>query len=424
MVCAFMPALCIKLSDAAIEKALADPAITEITEQGGPLMLRPHKSRATASWYLVSHKNGVTSRAKLASWPTLRAKVVIAMKQELIGKLALDDSPTLNHWLTCGELLSWYCDRALNEKGLSAKRKADIKSKMQVQLIPLIGDMLITEVNTNTLDKALYEPLQNKYALSTTRQALALVKVAFKQAHSVGMLSENPLKGVVFGDFTTQPILPKVGRLKPHHMTKLVKQIAAAKPQQQTLAIMLLGCGTRIGETRQLRWDHIDFEKSRLIIPCHLIKTRNKNRKDFIVPITAWLMQWLKDHRHYQIKMGYNGPFIFSNPSARGAINETQANDWIREVSHREWTAHELRKLARTCWADLGIDYFVGEALLNHKMSGLDEAYIQTHVATQKRAALERWHQELDRYFSLQDTDTITTPFDFDVCREALPQKA
>ncbi len=65
------------------------------------------------------------------------------------------------------------------------------------------------------------------------------------------------------------------------------------------------------------------------------------------------------------------------------------------QVSNSEWTAHDLRKLARSCWADLGIDYMVAEQMLNHSMTKLDQAYIHTYLADQKRAAIELWHSHL-----------------------------
>ena len=43
-------------------------------------------------------------------------------------------------------------------------------------------------------------------------------------------------------------------------------------------------------------------------------------------------------------------------------------------------------------WADLGVDYLIGELLLNHALDDLDAAYIHTHAMTLKRDALERWH--------------------------------
>ena len=65
-------------------------------------------------------------------------------------------------------------------------------------------------------------------------------------------------------------------------------------------------------------------------------------------------------------------------------------------VSKGEWSSHDLRKVARTARADLGVDYMVGETLLNHAMKDLDATYIHTTAEGLKRKALEAWHQHLD----------------------------
>ena len=68
----------------------------------------------------------------------------------------------------------------------------------------------------------------------------------------------------------------------------------------------------------------------------------------------------------------------------------------IKELSGGEWTSHDLRKLARTVWAEIGIDYLVGEMLLNHSVGTLAKTYIRTTADQLRREALERWHAWLD----------------------------
>ncbi|MCY1363307.1 hypothetical protein D9M69_500630 [compost metagenome] len=56
-----------------------------------------------------------------------------------------------------------------------------------------------------------------------------------------------------------------------------------------------------------------------------------------------------------------------------------------------------MRKLARTGWADLGIDHLIGELLINHAMGHNVKVYIQSDVMGRKRDALEQWHAHLDQ---------------------------
>ncbi|EGH14263.1 MULTISPECIES: hypothetical protein [Pseudomonas syringae group] len=67
-------------------------------------------------------------------------------------------------------------------------------------------------------------------------------------------------------------------------------------------------------------------------------------------------------------------------------------------LARGEWSSHDLRKVARTAWADLGVDYMVGEMLLNHAMKDLDATYIHTAAEGLKRQALEAWHNYLEQH--------------------------
>jgi hypothetical protein len=53
--------------------------------------------------------------------------------------------------------------------------------------------------------------------------------------------------------------------------------------------------------------------------------------------------------------------------------------------------------VARTGWADIGIDHLIGELLINHAMGHNVKVYIQSDVMSRKRDALEKWHAHLDQ---------------------------
>nr|GFB83685.1 hypothetical protein [Tanacetum cinerariifolium] len=100
-------------------------------------------------------------------------------------------------------------------------------------------------------------------------------------------------------------------------------------------------------------------------------------------------------YRQVQQANGYNGPFLF--PGRRGkALSESQASGVFTRLGRGEWTSHDLRKLARTGWADIGIDHLIGELLINHAMGHNVKVYIQSDVMARKRDALEKWHGHLD----------------------------
>jgi hypothetical protein len=103
----------------------------------------------------------------------------------------------------------------------------------------------------------------------------------------------------------------------------------------------------------------------------------------------------LRRYRDRQIAQGYEGPFLF--PSRRGKpLSDNQASAVFTRLGQGAWTSHDLRKVARTAWTDLGVDGHIGEMLLNHSLGKIASTYINTQAKEQRRLALVKWHNWLD----------------------------
>jgi integrase len=175
----------------------------------------------------------------------------------------------------------------------------------------------------------------------------------------------------------------------------LLEQLARvmeAAPLDAMLASMMLCHGTRIGETRQARWAHISMAEREWFIPAEHTKTGVEHH----LPLTEQVCELLKRYRDGQYAQGYDGQFLF--PARNGkALSEGQASAAFTRLGQGEWTSHDLRKVARTGWADLGVDHLIGELLINHAMGHNVKVYIQSDVMGRKRDALEQWHAHLDQ---------------------------
>jgi integrase len=158
------------------------------------------------------------------------------------------------------------------------------------------------------------------------------------------------------------------------------------------LALMMLAHGTRIGETRMARWSEISLAAAEWFIPAANTKTRTEHR----LPLTAQVEALLVRYRSIQQVQGYEGVYLF--PNRRGlSLSETQASAVFTRLGQGEWTSHDLRKVSRSTWTDLGIDGHIGEMLLNHTLGKIASTYIHTQAMQQRRAALEKWHAWLDQ---------------------------
>ena len=261
--------------------------------------------------------------------------------------------------------------------------------------MPRPGDLPLTGIDKATLDSQLMWPLQESISIDYVRSVFQLLALAFRQAFKLGLISANPMATIKFNDFSKAKVGIKPSRLRGVQLSGLLEQLAAvivAAPQDAMLALMMLCHGTRIGETRQARWSHISLAEREWFIPAEHTKTGVEHH----LPLTEQMYALLMSYRDGQYAKGYDGQFLF--PARNGkALSEGQASAVFARLGQGEWTSHDLRKVARTGWADLGIDHLIGELLINHAMGHNVKVYIQSDVMGRKRDALEQWHAHLDQ---------------------------
>lgn len=399
----------IKFSDAEIRRQAAGPARDLRDPRYPALKLRFNQSRARASWLVVMHAGKGTAR-KLGNWPDITAAAAIELLPKKLAELTADPSAVVAtaDWHTLGDLLHWFADRAGRDRTLSTKRKDTIRSLVACQLLPRVGSVRLVAVDRETLDERLVWPMQEVRSLAYTRQAFGLLKKACKQAAALKKLTRNPLADVVFTDFITAKIKPKGSRIRPQQLPEILATLGElwrTRPSEAMLPLLMLCHGTRISETRLSKWQNITLcDAGEWFIPASDTKTDADHR----LPLTRHAIALLSAYRTRQLVSGYSGAYLF--PRGDGApLTESQGQAIFTRIGD-DWSSHDLRKVARSMWADLGVDYLIGELLLNHRLDDLDAAYIHTHATTLKRDALERWHTWLETrglYFFATGTEPV-----------------
>ena len=386
-----MTSAAVKITDAEIKRQAAGTVrdLRDIENRG--LYLRFTRDRARASWYLV-----LKGKWNLVgAFPDLSAKQVVAALPGIRLRLDAGEGTNLSKWVTTGELLDWYADRMARDRSLSSKRKKTGASLIKCHLKPLLGAVPIAAINKATLDDQFMWPAQETIGIDYVRSAFQLLALAFRQAFKLRLIAVNPMRDVKFSDFSKAKVGVKPSRLRVTQLQDLLTQLReamASTPSDAMFALMMLCHGTRIGETRQAQWSHISLAEREWFIPAENTKTGVEHH----LPLTDQVRHMLISYREIQWASGYDGQFLF--PSRNGkALSEGQACAVFTRLGQGEWTSHDLRKVARTGWADIGIDYLIGELLINHAMGHNVKVYIQSDVMNRKRDALEQWHAHLDQ---------------------------
>ncbi|MBO0369271.1 site-specific integrase [Pseudomonas putida] len=360
--------------------------------------------RARGAWHVVFRQRW----GKAGDYPGINAKTMLATLPAILARRAADADAksTTTNWATVGDVLAWYRDRMNRDRGLSPKRKASAKSALDRHLVPRLGELLLTEINKQAIDQRLMWPMQERYALSFVRSVYGVLSVAFRQALRLDMLPANPMASLKFTDFVRARIRPRPARLRGDDVPGLLVVVAQrfeVEPAGCMLAMMMLCHGSRLGETRLARWRNVNLDAGRWFIPAGDTKTKSEHT----LPLTTQACALLRRYQRLQAARGYAGLLLF--PGSHGApLSPSKANTLFTDLAKGDWSSHDLRKVARTAWTDLGVDYMVGELLLNHAMKDLDATYIHTTAEGLKRQALEAWHKHLDgQGFATIHTETL-----------------
>ncbi|NWD49040.1 tyrosine-type recombinase/integrase [Pseudomonas gingeri] len=386
-----MTTVAVRITDAEIKRQAASTVrdLRDVENRG--LYLRFTRDRARASWYLV-----VKGKWNLVGgFPDLSAKQVVAALPGIRLRLDAGAGSNLSKWVLVGELLDWYADRMARDRSLSSKRKKTGASLIKCHLKPLLGAVPLASINKATLDDKFMWPAQESIGIDYVRSAFQLLALAFRQAFKLRLIAVNPMKDVKFSDFSKAKVGVKPSRLRVTQLQGLITQlreVVSIAPADAMFALMMLCHGTRIGETRQTQWSHISLAEREWFIPADHTKTGVEHH----LPLTDQVRQLLINYRDHQWSSGYDGQYLF--PARNGKpLSEGQASAVFTRLGQGQWTSHDLRKVARTGWADIGIDHLIGELLINHAMGHNVKVYIQSDVMGRKRDALEKWHAHLDQ---------------------------
>ncbi|MBL4833634.1 MAG: site-specific integrase [Pseudomonas sp.] len=295
---------------------------------------------------------------------------------------------------TVSEVVLWWLSRIEGDRTRSEKYRASMGSLMRRHVIPKVGKVKLRKLDRVVLDDLLVFPMHQELAPRTVQKALQGMRQAFRMASDQGRIDTNPLNGTTFRDFYKGKLRPKPAALSRVDLGELVQHLVATfndDPTKGMLPLMMLAHGTRIAETIMARWAHISLDERVWVIP----EANTKSRREHVLPLTPQVLGLLDRYRKALPDPRLKAAWVF--PVRGGArLADTSAHALMRDVSNRQWTSHDLRKLMRSSLADIGIDHMVGELLINHTLGVTTETYITRDVMERRRAALERWHDRLD----------------------------
>ena len=400
-----------KISEMIINDCLLDLSCSSVRDLTNPLLqLRFNKVRSGGSWRIYYRNRWF----KVGEWPEVKTRDLRSKFSALLEKIRNKQSArvTKDCFLLVGDLLVWYKDRMAENANLSAQRKADIKSTVKCHLMPNLAKVNILDIDKNLIDRLLVWPLQKTLSKSSVVKKFHILKSAFKDASDLDLLPVHPLSNYRISDFGDFSESVSESMLKPRMVKTLLDEVVDQPLYLRLICMLMLSLGTRIGETIIAKWQSFHLvhgESASWDIP----KADTKTKTAITIHLPHEVIQMLIEWRTIQKEQRYNGKFLFPNYQHTDPLRYEVVRIAMHKFSAGKWSSHDLRKCARQCWEEQGVDGLVAERMLNHTLGKTTRAYTG-HAYNLRFAALKNHCQWLVKQnkncFVLNPYTTSTTP--------------
>ena len=316
------------------------------------------------------------------------------------------DEDRVKHSPTFSDVLDEY-------EALEACKKSSGKEMMRIlrkDALPIWRDRKIVDI-TRRDAVLLLDKVRARAPVLCNRLAGRLVRL-FNFAADRGLVPTNPLQGL-----QREPEAPRQRDLSDTEIVDLwhgLDVVAYRTPRPGmspviALALkMILVTGQRPGEVVGITRKEIS--PGLWSIPVERLKSgqRTKSPRPHEVPLSGLAEQLLQSATDLAEKRGLtdNG-FVFASPSSEHRSRPIERRSVSRALQRNAtelgnnpegpYTPHDLRRTVRTRLAALGVDDIVAERVMGHELQGMARVYNQHRYLDEKRAALERWADELRR---------------------------
>lgn len=287
------------------------------------------------------------------------------------------------------------------ERDIAAKYKHPevVQRVLRLHINPVIGKLPVEEARPVHVDTVLTK-IVAAGAPTVANDALRYMFRMFHFAVKRKWIESNPAYGFEISDAG--------GTEAPRHRWLSREELAAlADSMRETpnfgrineLAVwLLLALCVRKMELLSAKWTEFDLSKG----IWSLRPNRTKKNLAIDIPLAPQIVTWLEEvkvfacgsehlfpaRRLIHMKNGQPRRNRFDHISP-DTLNVALKRLPLEDIEH--FTVHDMRRTARTHMAALGVDRFVAERALNHKLRDVEGTYNQYDYFDERKRALGNW---------------------------------
>ena len=264
---------------------------------------------------------------------------------------------------------------------------------------PVIGKLAIAAVRPSHIDKVLTR-VTDAGAPTVANDVLRYLFRMFHFAVKRRWTEVNPVAGFEISDAGGT----ESSRQRWLNRDELVALAEAMRESERfgrvnELSVrLLLALCVRKMELLSAKWEEFDLERG----VWSLHPSRTKKGQPIDIPLGSQVLAWLAEVKVFACGSEYLFParrrVHMKNGVPRknrfGHVSPDTLNVALRTLpldDMEHFTVHDMRRTARTHMAALGVDRFVAERALNHKVRDIEGVYNQYDYFAERKEALGRW---------------------------------
>ncbi|EAQ2468701.1 site-specific integrase [Salmonella enterica] len=273
--------------------------------------------------------------------------------------------------------------------------------RIEKHILPLMGDMLVTEVTPKDIDRMIRH-IMGRGAPTMANAMVSLAKYMFGFAVTRHIITINPA-----AEFTTKDAGGKEkGRERWLSREEIIwlfeamrqKENLQARNEKNKVNItvliglkILLAMGCREMEIFGAKWEDVNFNDT-----CFTIyPEESKNGIGITIPLPPLVIGWLEELKNYTGYSKYLFPALSrrgENPTiSAGTVNNAIINLRAIMPECEHFVPHDLRHTMRSHLSALGVPEHIAERCINHKIPGMASKYVHHDFIDERRKALELW---------------------------------
>ena len=253
----------------------------------------------------------------------------------------------------------------------SAKRswRTD-ETVLRIHILPRLGRLALDQISSQQAAELLHQMREQQYASGTTNRVLVLLRYMFNLAKKWGIagVSNNPAT-----ELKTAPDVCRGRFLSADETNRLLNALDRDENQIAAKSIkLLLLTGARRNEITQAKWEHIDWQKKTLLVPC------SKSGRPRLIQLNSAALELLRS-----LPREPENAFIFPSP-VTGRPSASLHFPWTRirkQAGLTEFRLHDLRHSFASFLVNKGVSIYVVQGLLGHANVRATQRY--AHLANE-----------------------------------------